>query len=73
MTLQQQGQEYSIGSDLEKTTLSITHRTRTCLCSEYEFLYKISSHLHLVNSLVSLLAGFNLHYNQVLCIIFRLP
>ena len=28
MTLQQQGQEHSIDSDLEKTTLSITHRTR---------------------------------------------
>lgn len=61
MTLQQQ--EHSLGSDLEKTTLSITHRTRARLCSEYEFLYKISSYLHLVNSLVSLLAGFNLHYN----------
>ena len=63
MTLQQQEQEYSICSDLEKTTLSITNITRAHLCSEYEFLYKISSHLHLVNSLVSLLAGFNLHYN----------
>jgi hypothetical protein len=49
MTLQQQ--EHSIGSDLEKTTLSIIHITRARLCSEYEFLYKISSHLHLVNSL----------------------
>ena len=63
MTLQQQGQEHSIGSDLEKTTLSITHRIANRLCPEYEFQYKISSHLHLVNSLVSLLAGFNLHYN----------
>ena len=62
MTIQQ-GQEHSIGSNLEKTTLSITHITRAHLCSEYEFLYKISSHLHLVNSFVSLLAGFNLHYN----------
>ena len=61
MKLQQQEQEHSIGSDLEKTTLSITHITRAHLYSE--FLYKISSHLHLVNSLVSLLAGFNLHYN----------
>jgi len=63
MTLQQQEQEHSIGSDLEKTTLSIIHITRARLCSEYEFLYKISSHLHLVNYLVSLLASFNLHYN----------
>jgi hypothetical protein len=28
MTLQQQEQEHSIGSDLEKMTLSITHRAR---------------------------------------------
>lgn len=63
MTLQQQEQEHSIGLDLEKTTLSIIHITRARLCSEYEFLYKIFSHLHVVNSLVSLLASFNLHYN----------
>ena len=62
MTIQQQ-QEHSIGSDLKKTTLSITHRTQVRLCSEYELLYKISSHLNLVNSLVSFLASFNLRYN----------
>ena len=38
MTLQQQEQEHSIGSDLEKTTLSIIHITRARLCSEYESL-----------------------------------
>ena len=32
MTLQQQEQEYSICSDLEKTTLSITNITRVHLC-----------------------------------------
>ena len=34
MTLQQQEQEHSIGSDLKKTTLSITHITRAHLCSD---------------------------------------
>jgi hypothetical protein len=51
MTLQQQEQEHSIGLDLEKTTLSIIHITRARLCSEYEFLYKIFSHLHVVTRL----------------------
>ena len=35
MTLQYQEQEHSTGSDLEKMTLSITHRTPAWLCSEY--------------------------------------
>ena len=34
MILQQQEQEYSIGSDLEKTKLSIIHITRARLCSD---------------------------------------
>ena len=38
MTLPRQEQEYSIGSDLEKTKLSIIHITRARLCSEYESL-----------------------------------
>lgn len=66
-------QEHSIGSDLEKTTLCNTYMTQARLYSDYEFIYKISSHTHLVNSRVSLLSGFNLHYNQVLWIIFCLP
>jgi hypothetical protein len=38
MTLPLQEQEHSIGSDLEKTKLSIIHITRARLCSEYESL-----------------------------------
>lgn len=56
-------QEHSIGSDLEKTTLCNTYMTQARLYSDYEFLYKISSHMHIVNSRLSLLSGFNLHYN----------
>ena len=63
MTLQQQRTRTFYRFRSRKDNIKYYTYTRARLCSEYEFLYKISSHLHLVNSLVSLLASFNLHYN----------
>ena len=47
MILQQQ--EHSIGSDLEKTKLSIIHITRARLCFEYESLFTSSNIFHCNN------------------------